>query len=107
MPRIPKDYSRHENIIIFNLSLKRLCTALIFISIAIAIFRINVIPLVIRFVLEIPIVLLGLFATFYKTAEGDDFGTYIFNLITYYWSPKYLVYKREIKKEQQDEKKNR
>lgn len=95
MAYLPKDYSRHENKIMFGLSLKSLLVLLFFAFVGIIIAKASFIHIILKIVLIIPLFILAPLFVFYKTVDGDDLMTYIFNLILYYSSPKYLVYKKQ------------
>ena len=96
MAFMPKDYSRHENKILGNLSFKSLLTISVFAALAMLTMKMTFIPIVVRVILIIPLLVIALFCLFYRTQDGDDFITYIFNLLVYYSSPKYLVYKKQL-----------
>ena len=96
---LPKDYSRHESKIVFGLSLKKLLILFTFGALAILILRTSFLNLVLKIILLLVLIVLAPIVTFYKTLEGDDLITYIFNLLIYYSSPRYLVYKKEHSQE--------
>lgn len=95
MAYLPKDYSKHENKFFFGLSFKSLMILAFFAFLAVLIAKASFLNIF----LKIPIIILLLsiapFFVFYKTVDGDDLITYLFNLIIFYSSPKYLVYKKE------------
>lgn len=94
MAYLPKDYSQHENKIFLGLTLKKIFILLFFIFLSVIIVKITFLSWVIRILLLIPVLLLAPIFIFYQTAEGDDILTYLFKLIIYYSSPKYLVYRK-------------
>jgi len=95
MAYLPKDYSKHENKILFGLSFKNLMILAFFLFLGIIIAKASFIPIILRIVLIIPLFIIAPLFVFYKTVDGDDLLTYLFNLIIYYSSPKYLVYKKQ------------
>lgn len=99
MAYLPKDYSKHENKIVFGLSFKSLLVLLFFTFLGIIIIKSSFINVILKILLVIPLLILAPLFVFYKTVDGDDLTTYLFNLIIYYSSPKYLVYKKQDPKE--------
>lgn len=99
MAYLPKDYSKHENKIVFGLSFKSLLVLLFFAFLGIIIIKSSFINVILKILLVIPLLILAPLFVFYKTVDGDDLTTYLFNLIIYYSSPKYLVYKKQDPKE--------
>ena len=95
MAYLPKDYSKHENKIMFGLSLKNLLVLLFFAFLGIIIAKASFIHIILKIVLIIPLFILAPLFVFYKTVDGDDLITYLFNLTLYYSTPKYLVYKKQ------------
>ena len=102
MAYLPKDYSKHENKIVFGLSFKSLMILFTFGFLGIVIVKASFIHWILKIILIIPLLILGPIFVFYKTVEGDDLFTYMFNLLLFYTSPKYLVYKKENPKERRD-----
>lgn len=94
MPRMPKDYSRHQNKIVGNLSIKALLSIVGTGFLLLLLFKSSLF-MIFKIILGIPLLIIGLLCAFYKNAEGDDFATYIFNALIYYSSPKNLVYKKK------------
>lgn len=94
MAYLPKDYSQHENKIFLGLSLKKIFILLFFIALSVVIVKISFLSWVTRIILLIPVFMLAPVFIFYKTVDGDDILTYLFKLIVYYSSPKYLVYRK-------------
>ena len=109
MAYLPKDYSRHENKFIFGLSFKSLALILIFFGLGFFVVRAKFISWILKIIILIPLLAVALFTIFYKTQEGDDFAVYILNLVVYYASPKFLIYKKQTGSERRDMsgKKNR
>lgn len=99
MAYLPKDYSKHENKIVFGLSFKSLMVLLFFAFLGILIAKASFLNIILKILLIIPLLILAPLFVFYKTVDGDDLTTYLFNLIIYYSSPKYLVYKKQTPEE--------
>lgn len=94
MAKMPKDYSRHQNKLVGNLSVKAV------VSLAATGFMLLIViksglPLVLKAILSVLLLILGLLVTFYKSTDGDDFMSYIFNALIFYSTPKHLVFKRK------------
>lgn len=102
MAYLPKDYSRHESKIVFGLSFKNLMVLFLFGVLAIIILKASFINWFLKILLLLPILILAPISVFYKTVEGDDLVTYLFNLLIYYSSPKYLVYKKQTPQERRE-----
>ena len=96
MAKLPKDYSRHENKILFGLSINGLMTLVTIAAIVFFVYKLEFIPIIIKAPILAILVVIGLFCVFYKTEDGDDFITYLFALLSYYSSPKYLVYNKQL-----------
>lgn len=102
MAYLPKDYSNHENKIVFGLSFKNLMVLIMFGVLAVLIVKASFINILIKILLIIALLCLAPIVVFYKTVEGDDLLTYLFNLLAYYASPKYLIYKKEDVRERRE-----
>lgn len=94
MAYLPKDFSRHESKIIAGLSAKTLGMITFFLVLIALILKLSFIGWIFKIVLIIPITILALFCIFYRSQDDDDFATYVFKLIAFYLTPKYLVYKK-------------
>lgn len=97
--RMPKDYSRHENKIIFGLSFKNLMILFAFLALSILVIKASFINILFKIILVLIFISLAPLFVFYRTTDGDDLITYIFNLIIFYSSPKFLVYKKQTPEE--------
>lgn len=102
MAYLPKDYSKHENKIVFGLSFKNLLVLVIFGCFGLMIAKASFLHIILKIILIIPLFILAPLFIFYKTVEGDDLLTYLFHLIIYYSSPKYLVYKKQHPQERRE-----
>lgn len=94
MAKMPKDYSRHQNKLIGNLSVKSVVSLATTGFVLILLLK-SGLPLVLKVILFFPLLILGLLFTFYKSIDGDDFMSYIFNALMFYTTPKHLVFKRK------------
>ena len=98
MFKMPKDYSRHQNKLIGNLSVKAVVSLGFTVLVLVSVVKSSMyMPL--KVVLSIILSLMGLLFAFFKSTEGDDFVTYLYNVFMYYSTPKHLVYKKKIKNE--------
>lgn len=102
MAYLPKDYSRHESKIVFGLSFKNLMILFAFGVLAILIVKASFLNWFFKLILLLPVLILAPIFVFYKTVDGDDLVSYLFNLLLFYSSPKYLVYKKQTPKERRE-----
>lgn len=103
MAYLPKDYSRHENKFFFGLSFKSLLILLFFVFLILLVIKATFINIFLKIPIIVVLIFLAPFFVFYKTVDGDDLITYLFNLIIYYTSPKYLIYKKQNPKERREQ----
>lgn len=97
MAYLPKDYSQHEVKIVFGLTLKKILIIVFFVFLGFIILKMSFLSWVIRVLLILPLLIITPIAVIYTTMDGDDLFTYLIKLIVFYSSPKYLVYKKELK----------
>lgn len=94
MAYLPKDYSQHESKIFLGLTLKKIFILLFFVFLSALILKMSFVSFFVRILLLIPVLLAAPVFVLYTTVEGDDILTYLFKLLMYYLSPKYLVYRK-------------